>query len=243
MDPRLNVIDDRLSGIKKIIAVSGGKGGVGKSSVSSVLALVLQDIGNRVGLLDLDFSGPTDHVILGLKDVFPEEEMGIVPPEVNGLKFMSIVYFTGENPLPLRGEDFSNAIVELLAITRWENLDYLIMDMPPGIGDTTMDVLRLLKNIEFIMVANQSKLTLATLRKVLHISEESEKKVIGIIENISVPRTKEEKNELADFGVPFLGRINFDEEYESSLGDIDKLLKTQFAKDLKNIISNNTEIF
>jgi ATP-binding protein involved in chromosome partitioning len=243
MDPRFNVIDERLSGIKRIIAVSGGKGGVGKSSVSSMLALMLKDKGEKGGLLDLDLSGPTDHVILGLEDVFPEEEKGIVPPEANGIKFMSIVYFVGEKPLPLRGEDYSNAIIELLAITRWGNLDYLIIDMPPGIGDITLDVLRVIERIEFIMVGNQSKLTLETLRKVIQTCKESGKKVTGIIENMKIPDDRGEENKLTSLGVPFLGGINFDEKYESSLGNVDKLLKTQFAKDLKNLISNNPDIF
>ncbi len=243
MDPRLNVIDERLSGIKKIIAISGGKGGVGKSSVASMLALVFSDMGKKVGLLDLDLSGPTDHAILGVKNVFPEEEKGIVPPQVKGIKFMSIVYFAGENPLPFRGEDYSNSIIELLAITKWGNLDYLIIDMPPGTGDATLDVLRVIKNIEFIMVGNQSKLTLETLRKVIQMSKEAGKKVIGVIENMKVAGSVEEENKLASFDVPFLGGIGLDEKYESSLGNVDKLLKTQFAKDLKKIISNNPESF
>lgn len=243
MDPRLNVIDERLSGVRKIIAISGGKGGVGKSSVSSMLALVLKDMGGKVGLLDLDLSGPTDHVILGLEDVFPEEEKGIIPPEVNGIKFMSIVYFAGRKPLPLRGDDYSNVIIELLAITRWGNLDHLIIDMPPGIGDTTLDVIRVIKNLEFIMIGNQSRLTLETLKKVIQISRESGKKVIGIIENMKFSQDGAGENRLAILSVPFLGSIDFDEEYESSLGNQDVLLKTQFAKDLKEIISNNPEVF
>jgi ATP-binding protein involved in chromosome partitioning len=243
MDPRLNVIDERLSGVKRIIAISGGKGGVGKSSVSSMLALVFKDMGKKVGFLDLDLSGPTDHLILGVGDIFPEEEKGILPPDVNGIEFMSIVYFTGENPLPFRGEDFSNAIIELLAITKWEQLDYLIIDMPPGIGDATLDVIRVIKNIEFIMVGNQSKLTLETLKKVLLMCKEAKKKIIGVIENMAASDIKAKENKLASFGVPFLGRIGFDNEYEYSIGNVDKLLKTGFAKDLKSIISDNLEIF
>lgn len=243
MDPRFNVIDSRFSGIKRIIAISGGKGGVGKSSVSSMLALILNDMGKKVGLLDLDFSGPTDHIILGVEDVFPEEEKGIIPPEVNGIKFMSIVYFTGENPLPFRGEDYSNAIVELLAITRWGTLDYLIIDMPPGTGDAALDVIKLIKRIEFIMVGNESKLTLETLKKVISMSKESGKEVLGVIENMKVHEEAIEDNKLKSLNVKFLGSIGFDNEYESSLGNIDKLLKSRFAKDLKNIISGNTGIF
>jgi ATP-binding protein involved in chromosome partitioning len=243
MDPRFNVIDSRFAGIKRIIAVSGGKGGVGKSSVSSMLALVLNDMGKKVGLLDLDFSGPTDHIILGVKDVFPEEEKGIIPPEVNGIKFMSIIYFTGENPLPFRGEDYSNAIVEFLAITRWEDLDYLIIDMPPGINDVALDIIKLIKRIEFIMVGNQSELTLETLKKVILMSKESGKEILGVIENMKVHEEGIEGNKLKHLNVKFLGGIEFDNEYESSLGNIGKLLKTQFTKDLKNIISENTGIF
>lgn len=243
MDPRFNVIDSRFSGINKIIAVSGGKGGVGKSSVSSMLALVLGDMGKKVGLLDLDFSGPSDHVILGVEDVFPEEEKGIVPPDVNGIKFMSIVYFTGENPLPFRGEDYSNAIVELLAITRWGNLDYLIIDMPPGTGDAALDVIKLIKKIEFIMVGNQSKLTLETLKKAIRMSKESGKEVLGVIENMKSAEKEVEDNRLKDLNVKFLGGISYDDYYESSLGNVDRLLKTQFAENLRNIILGNAELF
>jgi ATP-binding protein involved in chromosome partitioning len=243
MDPRLNVIDERLAGIKRIIAISGGKGGVGKSSVASMLALVLKDMGKRVGLLDLDLSGPSDHLILGVGDVFPEEEKGIIPPDVNGIEFMSIVYFTGKNPLPFRGEDFSNTIIELLAVTRWGDLEYLVIDMPPGIGDVTLDVIRVIKNIEFIMIGNQSKLTLETLKKVLQMSKEAKKKVIGVIENMGTSEKNEKDNKLASLDVPFLGKIGFDKGFEASLGNVKKLLKTQFAKALKNIVVNNKEIF
>jgi len=243
MDPRFNVINERLSDIKKIIAVSGGKGGVGKSSVSSMLAMVLKDRGNKVGLLDLDLSAPTDHIILGAGDVFPEEEKGIIPPEVKGIMFMSIVYFVKENPLPLRGEDFSNVIIELLAITRWGTLDYLIIDMPPGIGDTALDVIKVINNIEFIMVGNQSKLTLETLKKVLRMTNEAKKKVIGVVENMAISEIEEKENKLTSLNVPFLGKIDFDGGYESSLGNVDKLLTTKFAGDLRNIISNNPEVF
>lgn len=243
MDPRLNVIDERLSGVKRIFAISGGKGGVGKSSVSSMLALVLKSMGKEVGLLDLDLSGPTDHVILGFEDAFPEEEKGIIPPLVNGIKFMSIVYFSGENPLPLRGEDYSNVIIELLAITRWDNLDYLIIDMPPGIGDTTLDVMRVIKNLEFIMVGNHSKLTIETLKKVLQMSKELKKKVSGVIENMSFSESDKRENKLVSLGVIFLGEIGFDSAYESSLGNVDRLLETQFAEDLQTIISNNSKVF
>ena len=133
MEVRTSVIEKRLKNIKRIISVASGKGGVGKSLVASSLALSLSKRGYKVGLLDLDLYGPSSHIILGVDDYgFPEEEKGIIPPKISGINFMSIVYFTEDKPSPFRGIDISNIIIELLAITQWGELDYLIIDMPPG---------------------------------------------------------------------------------------------------------------
>ena len=125
LDPRPAVIEKRLSDVKRVLAVTGGKGGIGKSMVASTLALVLREAGHCVGLLDLDFTGPCDHIILDIQGPFPEEVFGLVPPEVHGLRFMSVTHFVGEAPAPLRGEDVSNALIELLCITQWGDLDFL----------------------------------------------------------------------------------------------------------------------
>jgi ATP-binding protein involved in chromosome partitioning len=157
LDPRLEVIDKRLENVKTLVPVSGVKGGIGKSLVASTLALTLSEMGYRVGLMDLDFSGPSTHIILGISGVYPEEERGIVPPDVHGIKFLSIIYYAGDNPSPLRGVDISNAMIELLAITQWGSLDFLIVDMPPGIGDIILDTIRLMKRAEFLIVTTPSK--------------------------------------------------------------------------------------
>jgi len=160
MDPRLTIIERRLKDIKRIIAVSGGKGGVGKSLTASVMALIFSRLGYKTGLLDLDFGGPSIHTVLGLKGALPREEKGIIPPDAHGIKFMSIIHYAGDNPSPIRGIDISNAMIELLAITRWGRLDFLIIDMPPGIGDSTLDVIRLLKRAEFLIITTESRVTL-----------------------------------------------------------------------------------
>ena len=99
MEVRTSVIDRRLKNINRIIAVASGKGGVGKSLVASSLALNLVKKGYKVGLLDLDLYGPSSHIILGVNNLhFPEEEKGIVPPKINDIHFMSIVYFTEDKP-------------------------------------------------------------------------------------------------------------------------------------------------
>ncbi|MDR0797153.1 MAG: P-loop NTPase, partial [Nitrososphaerota archaeon] len=164
-DPRVNVIDKRLANVKRIIVVSSGKGGVGKSLISTTLALVLKNDGYTVGLFDLDFTSPSTHVILNAPVVVPQEDKGIVPSLVCGIRYMSLVYFVGENPAPLRGADVSNVLIELLAVTQWGNLDFLIIDMPPGIGDILFDVLRFIGKAEFLIVTTSSLLAFETVKK------------------------------------------------------------------------------
>ena len=236
MDPRLNVVEERLKGVKRLIAVSGGKGGVGKSSVACGLALILSKSGYKVALLDLDFWGPSAHVILGIDEIFPKEEKGIVPPQVYGIKFMSIIYYTADKPSPLRGVDVSNAIIELLAISRWGSLDFLVIDMPPGIGDATLDVIRLMKRVEFLVVTTQSRVALETVKKILRMLKELKIPTLGVVENMKIKDSPSVKDQLRAFEVPFLGKIDFDENLESSMGNANKLLKTRFAQDLRKIV-------
>lgn len=236
MDPRLNIINNRLMNVKRIIAVSGGKGGIGKSLISSILALSLAKHVYRVGLLDLDFCGPSDHVILGVEGVSPEEDKGIIPPEVYRIKFMSIIYYSGSSPAPLRGKEVSNAILEMLSITLWGSLDFLIMDLPPGMGDPILDIIRLIKKVEFLVVTTQSRVALAVVKKELQVLRELGISITGVLENMKTREHSSVGEEVGNFGVPVLGSINFDYNLEDALGDTNKLLKTEFAKQLERII-------
>ena len=205
-------------------------------NIASTLALTLAESGYKVGLLDLDFSGPSTHIILGVKGIYPREEKGIIPPEVYGIKFLSIVHYTGDRPSPLRGVDISNAMIELLAITQWGSLDYLIIDMPPGIGDTVLDTIRLMKRAEFLIVTTPSKLVLATVIKLLAILKELMVPVIGVIENMKTQPSMLVKEQIKPYDVPFLGEINFDYHIEEALGDVSKLLKAGVAQDMERIV-------
>ncbi|MCK4307698.1 P-loop NTPase [candidate division WOR-3 bacterium] len=236
MDPRLNIIDKRLENIKRLIAVGGGKGGIGKSLTASALALTLSKLGYKVGLLDLDFCSPSAHIILGVKGIYPKEEKGIIPPEIYGIRFMSIIYYAEDNPSPLRGIDISNAIIELLAITQWGELDFLIVDMPPGIGDSILDTIRLMKRVEFLIITTQSKVVLETVKKVLKILRELKVPIIGVIENMRLAKSSFVKEELKEFNVPFLSAIDFDKSLEDSLGDINKLSKTDFVRHIEKLV-------
>ncbi|MFC1454616.1 P-loop NTPase [Candidatus Undinarchaeota archaeon] len=223
IDPREAIIDENLKNVKRIIAVSGGKGGIGKSVVSSVLALALTKSGEKVGLLDLDLTSPSTHLILGAKDIYPEERNGIIPPKFEGIEYMTMNYYSMNNPSPFRGEDITNAILELLAITKWGELDYLIIDMPPGLGDTMMDVVRYLKRAEFLILTLNSKLSTETARKMIELLQEEKMKILGIVDNMNKDNDGNIKELAETTNIKHLDSIPFDQNLENSLGDSKQL--------------------
>jgi ATP-binding protein involved in chromosome partitioning len=239
LDPRLSIIDKRLSNIRTIIAISGAKGGVGKSLTAATLALLLAKKGRKVGLLDLDFTSPSTHIILGVEDLNPKEEDGIIPPQIRGIKYMSIVYFSKDNPTPLRGTELTNSFLELLAITQWGELDYLLIDMPPGIGDATLDVIRFIKGIRFLIIVTPSSLALLTVIKLLDLLKSINIPIIGVIENMKTFPRKSIKQEIKQKNVIFLGSIPFDKELEGSIGKPEQLINTRFALRLYKILKDS----
>ncbi len=236
VDPRISVINERLSGISRIIAVSSGKGGVGKSMVATTLALTLATNDCKVGLFDLDFTSPSTHVILGAKNVQPKEEKGLVPPIVDNLEYMSLIYFVGDNPAPLRGADVSNALIELLAVTQWGKLDFLIIDMPPGIGDVILDLIRLIERLEFLIVTTPSLLAFETVKKQVSLLCELKMPIIGVVENMKVDQALGVHSETEKLGLKYLGAINLDPKVEDSIGDESKLLNTAIGKKLEQVV-------
>jgi ATP-binding protein involved in chromosome partitioning len=237
VDPRTSIINERMRGIGKIITVSSGKGGVGKSLVAATLALTLAKKGYSVGLFDLDFTSPSTHIILGIEGVQPKEEKGIVPPIVHGIRYMSIIYYSGEYAAPLRGADVSNALIELLSITKWERLDFLVIDMPPGIGDATLDLIRLIKNIKFLIVTTPSQLAFETVRKLVSLLKELKISVIGVVENMKMNKTNIIQQQTRKLGLDFLGEIPYDPKMEEAIGNTNKLLKTTLAEKIEEISS------
>ncbi|HLN88847.1 MAG TPA: P-loop NTPase [Candidatus Binatia bacterium] len=236
VDPRTSVIAERLRGVKRIIAVSSGKGGVGKSIVATTLALTLSKKSFRVGLFDLDFSSPSTHIILGAPNVKPKEEKGIVPPTVDGLEYMTLVYFVGDNPVPLRGEDVSNALIELLAVTQWGKLDFLVIDMPPGIGDAILDLIRVVNRLEFLIVTTPSLIAYETVKKQVALLCELKLPIIGVVENMKIDnKAKGIQGEAEKLGLNFLGGIPFDTRIEDAIGDKDMLLKTAVGEIIQQI--------
>ena len=235
VDPRTSVINERLSRISQIIAVSSGKGGVGKSMVATTLALTLAHKGCKVGLFDLDFTSPSTHLILNAPKEPPKEEKGIIPPIVSGLEYMSLVYFVGDHPAPLRGAETSNVLIELLAITQWGTLDFLVIDMPPGIGDAVLDLVRLIKRIEFLIVTTPSLLAFETVKKQVSLLCELKMPIIGIVENMKMDKTLAVQVETVKLGLKYLGAIPYDVGVEEAMGNESLLLKTAIATTLDQV--------
>jgi len=241
-DTRVNIINKRLLSIGKVIAVCSGKGGVGKSVFASALALSLSKHGYKVGLLDIDFTSPSTNLILGVEAVSPAEEKGIIPPLVHDLRYMSITYYSRDRPTPLRGIDVSNVLIEFLAITQWGVLDFLVLDLPPGLGDVTLDTIRLIKAVTFILITTPSKIAFETVRKLIQLLSEQHARIIGVVENMKMRDSSFIQNQVKEHGVSFLGEIAFDRDLEDAIGDVDKLQETKFMNAVEEILSNHPEI-
>jgi len=235
MDPRAAAIDDRLAGVGRIVAVTGSKGGIGKSVVSTSLALAWADEGRHVGLFDLDFTSPSDHVILGAGQGFPAEEFGVDPLLIEGVRTMSIAFFSGEAAAPLRGGDVTNTLLELLAITRWGEVDILVLDLPPGLGDIALDVVRLVPRTEFLLLGAASRVVIGSVRRALRLLTELRAPIVGVVENL----WRDGDNSVAElarqFGVPFLGVVPYDPGLEDALGDPQRLRNTRLFGTVRGI--------
>ncbi|MGB9630069.1 MAG: P-loop NTPase [Thermodesulfobacteriota bacterium] len=219
----------KLSNIKHRIMVMSGKGGVGKSTVSTNLAVSLSLDGFEVGLLDADIHGPNIPKMLGIESrpVLGSKE-GILPVEVfPNLKVISMAFFIGDrdNPVVWRGPIKHNAISQFLGEVEWGNLDFLIVDLPPGTGDEPLSVAHIIKNIDgSIIVTTPQDVALLDSRKAVTFSRMLSIPVIGIVENMSgliCPHCQKEillfktgggERAAREMKVPFLGRVPIDPE-------------------------------
>ncbi|MCK5902339.1 MAG: iron-sulfur cluster carrier protein ApbC [Cocleimonas sp.] len=178
----------RIEGIKNIIAVASGKGGVGKSTTSANLALALIADGATVGILDADIYGPSQPRMLGMKGN-PESKDGktLEPMENHGLKAMSIGFLVEEDtPMIWRGPMVTQALEQLLNDTNWGELDYLIVDLPPGTGDTQLTLSQKIPVSGAVIVTTPQDIALLDARKGLKMFEKVEVPVLGVVENMSI---------------------------------------------------------
>ena len=210
-----------IPGIKNIVAVSSGKGGVGKSTVAVNLAVSLALDGARVGLMDADVYGPNVPIMLGASEARPEVDVNkLIPIEAFGVKFMSMALLQpGDKPMIVRGPILHGLVKQFLSDVKWGELDYLIVDMPPGTGDVQLSLAQLVPVQGAVLVTTPQQVAVADVRRALRMFETVAIPVLGIVENMSyfiAPDTGTRYNIFGEGGghalavrynVPFLGGI------------------------------------
>jgi ATP-binding protein involved in chromosome partitioning len=210
-----------LPGISKIIAVGSGKGGVGKTTVAVNLAIALSRLGQRVGLIDADIYGPNVPLMMGSSQqpkVGPDNR--IEPNLTHGIKTISIGYISpGDKPLVMRGPMLHQIIRQFLQQVNWGELDYLIVDLPPGTGDVVISLVQTVPLTGAVVVSTPSDVALQDARKALEMFAQVNVEVLGIVENMShftCPHCAKEidifskggaERMAQQFGIPFLGSI------------------------------------
>ena len=215
--------DNLIPTVKSTIAVSSGKGGVGKSTVAVNLAVALTMQGARVGLMDADMYGPNIPMMMGVERPPEQQDGKLLPAESHGVKLISMGFFVPEDtPLTWRGPMIHTAIQQFLRDVIWGDLDYLIVDLPPGTGDAQLSIAQLVPLTGAIIVTTPQEVALHDSRKGLVMFQKVNVPILGIVENMSyfVCNKCGERTEIFSYGggeraasklgVPFLGRVPID---------------------------------
>ncbi len=176
-----------VAGVRNILAVASGKGGVGKSTLSANIAVALSRAGARVGLLDADIYGPSVPTLLSLKGHRLEGEDGLIlPAERDGLKVVSIGFMLeDDSPVIWRGPMLMKALEQFLHGTKWGELDYLVIDLPPGTGDVQLSLVQMTPVAGAIVVTTPQDLALIDVKKAVRMFEKVGVPILGVVENMS----------------------------------------------------------
>src|ERR1700735_3608716 len=214
-----------ISGVKNLVAVASGKGGGGKTTVAVNLALALKSMGHAVGIMDADVYGPNVPVMLGTTEQ-PRavNDKTIIPVETHGgLKMISMGLLNpGDRPLVWRGPMLHSVIQQFLRSVQWGELDYLVIDLPPGTGDVQLSLIQNVSVTGAVVVTTPSLVALADVRKAIEMFRQVNVEILGVVENMSyfncphcdgridVFGHGEGQHMAKNFGVPFLGEIEID---------------------------------
>ncbi|HXN29142.1 MAG TPA: Mrp/NBP35 family ATP-binding protein [Candidatus Acidoferrales bacterium] len=213
-----------IAGVKNLVAVASGKGGVGKTTVAVNLAIALKTLGFTVGLLDADVYGPNVPVMLGTNEQ-PRavDDKTIIPVEAYGVKMISMGLLNpGDKPLVWRGPMLHSVMQQFLRSVQWGALDYLIVDLPPGTGDVQLSLIQSVSVTGAVVVTTPSIVALADVRKAVEMFRQVNVELLGVVENMSYfncPHCNgridvfghgEGQHMAKDFGLPFLGEIEID---------------------------------
>jgi ATP-binding protein involved in chromosome partitioning len=192
-----------MPGIRNIVAVGSAKGGVGKSTVAANLALAWAAMGARVGLLDADIYGPSQPLLLGVEGQRPQtvDNKRIIPLQAHGVKLMSIgLLIDAGTPAIWRGPMVTQALTQLLADTEWGELDYLVIDLPPGTGDLQLTLAQKIPVAGAVVVTTPQEIAVTDARKGLRMFEKMSIAVLGVVENMSTHHCSNCGHEEAIFG-------------------------------------------
>ena len=213
-------ITDRLSKIKTKIGVYSGKGGVGKTTVAVNLAVTLAQQGNKVGLLDVDIDCPNVTKVLGIEEKPDYVEGQIHPSEKWGVRVVSMAFFqeNEEEAIIWRGPMIHNAISQFLQSTEWGELDYLVVDLPPGTSDSPLTIMQTLPMDGFVVVSTPQQLANIDARRCINMIRKLNLNVLGIVENYTGDIFGQGGGEkLADeVEAPFLGNLTLRSTYQDS---------------------------
>ena len=209
-----------IAGVKNIIAVGAGKGGVGKTTVAVNLAIALAKCGGKVGIIDADIYGPNVPIMLGLRTQLTTDGQKIIPAEKYGLQVISMGFLTTDDaPIIWRGPMLHGALQQFFREVRWAELDYLVVDLPPGTGDVVISLVQTVPLTGAVVVSTPSDVSLQDARKALEMFGQVNVDVLGIVENMShftCPHCHHEidifskggaERTAKQFNVPFLGSI------------------------------------
>ncbi len=227
--PSIELAKEKLQHIKAVVLVGSGKGGVGKSIISSSIALSFAKMGFKTGLLDVDLHGPSLHKILKCKFSAESSVRGLKPCNAYGLKFMSIAFFVDEDsPLPIRGDAKASLARDLFAQTDWGELDYLVVDLPPGTGDEVLSILTLFESkSSAVVVSTPSRLSISVVERLINLLKRERIPILGLIENMSYIRYNDKKIHLfgssssrilsEKYDIEFLGELPLDPGVEDAI--------------------------
>ena len=224
-------VPETLRRVKNIIGVFSAKGGVGKSEVSLNLALSLADKGYAVGLLDADIYGPSQPVLLkaSSEEIDVKDNKLLIPLNKKGIKFVSMgLIARGQKPVIWRGPMVSGAVMQLMSQTDWQELDYLIIDTPPGTGDVQLTLLQRLPLNGALVVTTPQEVSTSDTRKGIEMIKRLELPILGLVENMSFFQPSDSKKKYFIFGKG--GGQNLAKEYGLDLlSEIPLLEKKEFV--------------
>jgi ATP-binding protein involved in chromosome partitioning len=212
-----------IPGVKNLIAVGSGKGGVGKTTVSVNLSIALARLGHKVGLLDADVYGPNVPLMMGVRATPQAIGERIQPIEKNGVRIMSMGFLNpGDKPLVWRGPMLHSVIQQFLRGVDWGDLDYLVIDLPPGTGDVQLTLIQTAPLTGAVVVTTPSDVSLEDARKAIHMFQQVRVPILGLVENMSYLKCPHcgERVDVFSYGggrktaenmnVPFLGELALD---------------------------------